>query len=158
MKPLLFVALVLTAASFVGCASPRATRITEHAALFAALPPIDQERIRQGLIDVGFREEHVYMALGRPSRTQPAPGGEVSARTWVYHNFVYGTSSAGAIAPTQTGARYDGRQLVSTPTRGGVSAVPRGRPTNVLDESGGATATLLVDLVDGVVTRIRLEP
>ncbi|MBL9211250.1 MAG: hypothetical protein JNL92_12345 [Opitutaceae bacterium] len=141
-----------------GCASPRVARIEEHAAVFAALRAVDQEKIRQGLVDVGFLHQHVYMALGRPSRIlRPANAGE-DTQTWVYHNFVYGTTSAATIAPTQTGSRYEGTQITAAAVRGGVTSTPRGAPTSTVDLSGSGVGTLLIDLVDGVVVRIRLEP
>lgn len=152
------VGVALVALALSGCASPRATRIEEHAAVFAGLRGDDQEKIRQGLVDVGFHHQHVYMALGRPSRVlRPANAAE-DVQTWVYHNFVYGTTSAATIAPTQSGSRYVGTQITAAAVRGGVTSTPRGTPTTTVDLSGSGVGTLLIDLVDGVVVRIRLEP
>jgi hypothetical protein len=152
------VVAALLAVALSGCASPRATRIEEHAALFARLPAVDQEKIRQGLVDVGFQHQHVHMALGRPSRVQRPDATPGDVQTWVYQNFVYGTTSAAMIAPTQAGARYDGTQIAAASVRGGVTSVPRGAPATTVDLSGSGIATLLIDLVDGVVVRMRLEP
>jgi len=152
------VVAALLAVALSGCASPRATRIAEHAALFSGLPAVDQEKIRQGLVDVGFLHQHVYMALGRPSRVLRPEGAAGDVQTWVYQNFVYGTTSAAMVAPTQAGARYEGTQIAAASVRGGVTSVPRGAPTNTVDLSGSGVATLLIDLVDGIVVRMRLEP
>lgn len=145
-------AIVLT-----GCANQRAVRIEEHAAAFASLSEDDQAKVRQGLIDLGFRQEHVYMALGRPTRIQRPTASAGDPQTWVYHNFVYGTSAA-MVSPTQTGARYGGTQITAAAVRGGVTSTPRGAPTATVDGSGSGVGTLFVDLVDGVVVRIRLDP
>jgi hypothetical protein len=150
-------ATILLAIALAACASPRAARIEEHAAVFAGLRDVDQEKVRQGLVDVGFRHEHVYMALGRPSRILRPAAATEDTQTWVYHNFVYGTSAA-TIAPTQTGARYEGTQVTAAPVRGGLTSTPRGTPTSTVDSSGAGVGTLLLDLVDGIVVRIRLEP
>jgi len=145
--PALIVALVFfLATAQVGCVNPRAARIEEHAAVFASLRTPDQEKIRQGLVDLGFRHEAVYMALGRPSRILRSPAATEDVQTWVYHNFVYGTSAA-MTGPTQTGARYEGTQVTAASVRGGLTSTPRGSPTSTVD-----------DLVDGNVVRIRLEP
>ncbi len=149
-------AAALLALGLGACTSHRHTRIAEHAAVFATLPSEDQERIREGLVDLGYRHEAVYMALGRPSRILRAAGPD-DAQTWVYHNFVYGTSAA-MVAATPVGARYGGTQVVAGPVRGGATSVPRGSPTGMIDTSTTGTGTLLVDLVEGAVVRIRLEP
>jgi hypothetical protein len=160
MKRTLTLVLSLIAASTVwlSCASPRANRISEHATLFAALPRGEQAKIEQGLIDVGFRHELVYMAIGKPSKVlksrEPGSDGE----TWQYHNFVFAPTSASTVAATQTGARYEGRQVTGSSARGGLTSTPRGSATGTLNDSGADTGTLLVDLVDGRVVRIRLEP
>lgn len=155
---LLVVSLLATSTTWLSCASPRASRIGEHRTLFAALPRPEQAKIEQGLIDVGFRHELVYMAIGRPSKVVKSAEPGSSAETWRYHNFVFAPTSASIVAPTQTGARFEGRQISGSSTRGGLTSTPRGSATGALNDSGADTGTLLVDLVDGRVIRIRLEP
>lgn len=154
---LLVAAFALVATAQVGCVNPRAARIEEHATVFASLRDDDQQKVRQGFVDLGFRHEAVYMALGRPSRVLKPAAATEDVQTWVYHNFVYGTSAA-MTGPTQTGARYEGTQIAAASVRGGLTSTPRGSPTTSVDGSGSGVGTLLLDLVDGNVVRIRLEP
>jgi hypothetical protein len=157
-QPAFIVAMVtLLAAVQTACVNQRATRIEEHATVFAGLRESDQDKVRQGLVDLGFRHEAVYMALGRPSRILRPATSTGDVQTWVYHNFVYGTSAA-LVAPTQPGARYEGTQVTAASVRGGLTSTPRGAPTPSVDGSGSGVGTLLLDLVDGRVVRIRLEP
>lgn len=157
-RPAVIVAsVILLATAQVACVNQRAARIEEHAAVFASLRAPDQEKVKQGLVDLGFRHEAVYMALGRPSRILRPPAATEDVQTWVYHNFVYGTSAA-MTGPTQTGARYEGTQVTAASVRGGLTSTPRGSPTTSIDGSGSGVGTLLLDLVDGNVVRIRLEP
>jgi hypothetical protein len=152
------VSLIAASLALVSCASPRASRISEHASVFSALPREDQSKIEQGLIDVGFRHELVYMAIGRPSKVVRSAVPDSHAETWHYHNFVFAPTSAATVAGTQTGARYEGRQVTGASTRGGLTSTPRSGPTATINDSGSETATLLVDMVEGRVVRIRLEP
>ena len=50
-----------------GCATPRAARIREHAAIYEALDPFSKKLVDDGLFDLGFSAEAAYMALGRPT-------------------------------------------------------------------------------------------
>ena len=61
------------------CASSPAARIREHAAEFAALSSADQQRIRQGRIDVGCTRAMVNLALGKPS--------EIIGEKWIFRNY-----------------------------------------------------------------------
>lgn len=156
-RPIPLAGAIVVLLGATACVHQRAARIEEHAAVFASLRGPEQEKVKQGLVDLGFRHEAVYMALGRPSRILRSPAATEDVQTWVYHNFVYGTSAA-MTGPTQTGARYEGTQVTAASVRGGLTSTPRGSPTTSVDGSGSGVGTLLLDLVDGNVVRIRLEP
>lgn len=66
-----------------GCATP-GSRIKEFQAVFDSLDVEQQELIEAGQIDIGFTEEMVYMALGKPGRefTRRTAEGEVAL--WAY--------------------------------------------------------------------------
>src|SRR5262245_2363106 len=117
---LAFAVPVLLLTTLSACNSSRSTRIEEHASIFAALDPISKERVRNGDVDVGFHREHVYMSIGKPTRVQPLDGKE-GAETWVYPNFVVGSSSAIALAVNNPGSRYQDRQISANAPRSGGS-------------------------------------
>lgn len=50
-----------------GCSTP-ASRIKKHPQIFEALPPEVQGAVRQGKVEIGFPEQAVYLALGKPDR------------------------------------------------------------------------------------------
>lgn len=74
---------VLGALLLTGCATPR-SRIQEFQTVFDSLDPAQQELIEAGQIDIGFTEDMVYMALGKPDRefTRRTAEGEVAL--WAY--------------------------------------------------------------------------
>ena len=152
-------AMALLGAMLSGCATTRSARIEENARIFAELDPLSQAKIRNGDIDLGFHTEHVYMAIGKPSKVAPL-GGIEHGETWSYSNFVIGASSVIALAINNPGTRYQGRQTSANAPRSGGSLFDTRQtgPRPTVDESPGNTATLCVDMVDGVVVRIRLEP
>ena len=67
MKRSVFSLLIAAAVALLtaGCeTSGVSARITEKAAVYNALPPEQQEMIRQGEIEVGFTADMVYLSLG----------------------------------------------------------------------------------------------
>lgn len=67
-----------------GCVSTPADRIAKHPELFASLPPADQDRIRQGQIELGFTPDMVRLALGEPDRHMVRRAVEGNAEIWFY--------------------------------------------------------------------------
>ncbi len=79
-----------TLAGFVllaGCQSAHLTaaRIQEKSALFAALPADKQQKLRDGIVEVGDTADMVYIALGQPNRAEITADGTVGV--WTYENF-----------------------------------------------------------------------
>ncbi len=84
-----------------GCASTPQDRISQHRSTFESYPADVQRKISAGQADIGFTEEMVTLALGKPgrkfTRTDAAGGSEV----WVYFKrqahfgFGFGMSSGG---------------------------------------------------------------
>lgn len=66
------------------CTSPRERRLEENAATLAALPPIEQQLIRQGRISRGMNSQAVFLALGPPNRVSSGAHQNVVAETWIY--------------------------------------------------------------------------
>lgn len=149
------VALAAIALAFsAGCQNSRSARIERHAELFATLDGFSQSLIRQGLINFGFNDKMVEMALGEPNRITTATTEEGSVVFWTYRNYVIQNSEAATIG-TSPANRHVSPVMVS-------SSVPRGGPslfstkagpsqaTVALDE-GGHVGTLEVKFVEGLV-------
>jgi hypothetical protein len=73
-------ALLLLAA---GCSTP-ASRIKKNPELFNALPPEIQENVRQGRIDIGYPQDAVLLALGRPNREYTRRTANAQTIVWSY--------------------------------------------------------------------------
>ncbi len=82
MKPLLL-ALAATALLLTGCQTVD-HRIKENQAVFDGLDPAVQSRLKQGLIEVGYTTDMVYIALGRPGETKETTTANGKETTWIY--------------------------------------------------------------------------
>ena len=83
---------LITAFLVNGCeTSGISNRITEKAAIFNTLPPIQQQDIKNGYIGDGYTTDMVYMAVGQPSKTSTTSNGQDT--TWTYNNFYPAYSS-----------------------------------------------------------------
>lgn len=92
MKKSLLVILALPAClallALSGCESSGVTaRIQEKSAAYAALTPAQQQLVKAGEIEIGFTADMVYMALGKPSKTEvkETSGGPVTM--WTYDKY-----------------------------------------------------------------------
>ena len=92
-NPVLGLLLILVLAG-TGCdpASGIATRIAEKSAVFTQLTPEQKAKIEQGVVEIGFTADMVYMAMGRPQKIteKQLPAGQVAM--WTYRNFLPTTS------------------------------------------------------------------
>ncbi|MDD4737055.1 MAG: hypothetical protein PHP44_13230 [Kiritimatiellae bacterium] len=77
--PILVVATVLLA----GCSTPD-SRIKKNQGLFDTYPPSVQTAVRKGLVEPGFTEEMVYMALGAPDRKYTRVTATRNISVWSY--------------------------------------------------------------------------
>lgn len=59
-------------------------RIGEKSAAYARLAPEQQVKIRQGVIELGFTADMVYMALGHPDKTTIRQTAEGPVGLWIY--------------------------------------------------------------------------
>jgi hypothetical protein len=86
-------ALLLT----TGCQSVD-DRIKEKPDVFAQLDHPTQDKIKQGIIDLGYTEDMVYMALGKPDEKRDKLNADGKVATWVYNTYYErydGTAYAG---------------------------------------------------------------
>jgi hypothetical protein len=75
-------ALILSA----GCESVN-SRIKEKPDVFAKLDPETQAKIKQGIVDLGFTEDMVYLALGAPDQKREAISTNGRTLTWIYNTY-----------------------------------------------------------------------
>ena len=86
-KHLSFHALAVASLLFItGCQSVD-SRIKEKPDVFAKLDVATQDKIKQGIIDLGFTEDMVYLALGNPDQKREAVSANGSTKTWIYNTY-----------------------------------------------------------------------
>jgi hypothetical protein len=98
MNPLKTFALLFAAAALVltGCQSVD-SRIRENPQLFASLDAQTQAKIRQGIIELGYTHDMVYLALGAPDQKRESRSVNGTTTLWIYSTYY---------------ERYDGRHFV----------------------------------------------
>lgn len=156
------VLLTCLLAGLTGCQTGegRDARIRAQAAVFDQLDGRSQALIRQGLVEAGFTDTMVRMALGEPSSTstRATPAGPMTI--WVYRNFVYDVQSAVHWSGNAPGARPAGAvNSSSSPDGGSLSSTKGNGMRSSVGEAGDApVGRLTLGLIDGKVTDMRLEP
>ena len=83
MKSSRLAAAALIEAALAACAGP-SSRIKKHQADFDSYPPKIQEMIRAGQVDVGFTDQQVSLALGRPDRVYSRKTAAAQQEVWAY--------------------------------------------------------------------------
>ena len=86
MKPFAFSAACLVALLFSGCNTIN-HRIEEKSAAFSAADAATQEKIRQGVVAVGYTPDLVYIALGNPDRKRHHTSKDGEEETWIYNTY-----------------------------------------------------------------------
>jgi hypothetical protein len=77
-------ALLAVALVGAGCATTPDARIRPHRAIYEAMDPEDQLRIRRGEVQAGDSRQVVEMALGRPDRVSRVSTAEGEQEVWLY--------------------------------------------------------------------------
>jgi hypothetical protein len=72
-------------------------RIKEKPEVFAKLDASTQDKIKQGIIDLGYTEDMVYLALGKPDEQRQSLTAEGTSTVWSYNTYY---------------DRYDGTHMV----------------------------------------------
>ncbi len=83
MKILPVIALLVLLA---GCSTVD-SRIKENADVFDALDPATQEQLRQGMVEIGYPMDLVYIALGRPDEKRERVTADGRELEWVYSTY-----------------------------------------------------------------------
>lgn len=89
----------LAAMLLAACASTPQSRIEKDPAAFSALPPEQQERVKQGGVGVGFDEAAVRLAIGEPDRIVERESAEGLTQVWSYFAVLPGYHDSGYCAP-----------------------------------------------------------
>jgi hypothetical protein len=84
LKKILFFAGLLLA--LAGC-STIDSRIREKQDVFNRLDPQTQAKIRQGVVEIGYTEDLVYVALGRPDAQRQKVTTKGDETTWIYKTY-----------------------------------------------------------------------
>ncbi len=95
MKNRLLITLLLL--SLAGC-STFEKRSEEKASIFTALGADAQEKLRQGIVEIGYTPDMVYIALGSPDSKSERTTADGSDMTWIYSAYYSeyrGTSNVG---------------------------------------------------------------
>ncbi len=98
MKTRIFTLLLLGVIAFLAGCQTVDDRIKERPEVFARLDPTTQEKVRQGIIDIGFSEDAVYLALGKPDQRRESIREGGRSMTWIYNTYYErydGTAFAG---------------------------------------------------------------
>jgi hypothetical protein len=79
-----------------GCQSVD-SRIKEKPEVFAKLDAATQDKVKQGIIELGYTEDVVYLALGAPDQKREGISAAGKSITWIYNTYYdryNGTTSA----------------------------------------------------------------
>ena len=88
--------LASTLGFLAGCQTIE-SRIKEKPDVFANADKATQDKVKQGIIDLGYTEDLVYLALGAPDQNRETVTATGKSVTWVYNTYY---------------DRYDGTQMV----------------------------------------------
>ena len=63
------------------------SRIKEKPEVFASVDKATQDKIKQGIIDLGYTEDMVYLALGAPDQKRESVTAAGRSVTWIYNTY-----------------------------------------------------------------------
>jgi hypothetical protein len=78
--------LAVIGAALAGC-STASSRLRQHSALIASLPPETAGKLERGIVEPGYTPQMVFVALGRPSSPVNASPEATRDGTWTYRSF-----------------------------------------------------------------------
>ncbi len=84
---LLFLTLLAAAVLLAAGCETVDTRIKEKPEVFAGLDAATQAKLKQGIIDLGFTEDMVYIALGAPDQKRESISAHGRTITWIYNTY-----------------------------------------------------------------------
>ncbi len=78
--------LLVSLAVLTGCQTVD-SRIKEKPDVFARLDPATKDKIKQGIIELGYTEDMVYLALGAPDQKRESVSAAGKSVTWIYNTY-----------------------------------------------------------------------
>jgi hypothetical protein len=78
--------LLASLAFFAGCQTVD-SRIKEKPEVFASVDKATQDKIKQGIIDIGYSEDLVYLALGAPDQKRESVSAAGRSIIWIYNTY-----------------------------------------------------------------------
>lgn len=78
--------LIGTLAFLAGCQTVD-DRIKQKPEVFANIDKATQDKIKQGIIDLGYTEDMVYVALGAPDQKRESANATGRSVTWIYNTY-----------------------------------------------------------------------
>jgi hypothetical protein len=86
MKTPFFAVLIGAVALLAGCSTVQ-SRIEEKQHVYNTLDPQTQSKIREGVIDIGYTPDMVYMAMGQPDERRTKVTSDGEEMTWIYSQY-----------------------------------------------------------------------
>ncbi|MDF9826642.1 hypothetical protein M2447_000724 [Ereboglobus sp. PH5-10] len=87
MKNAISVLTILVAALVMAGCSTVDSRIKEKQPVFDSLTPTEQANVRQGIIEVGYTPDMVYMAMGKADKVTSRATAKGTVTTWIYNQY-----------------------------------------------------------------------
>ncbi len=87
MKAACLLSALLAVLFLAACSTPRERRIRQNAAVVNSLDQNTQVKISAGVIEVGFTEQMVMIALGQPDRKSEKVSESGKETTWTYLDY-----------------------------------------------------------------------
>ena len=79
--------LLASSLGFIAGCQTVESRIKEKPEAFAKADLATQEKITQGIIDLGYTEDLVYVALGAPDQKREKVNADGKTATWIYNTY-----------------------------------------------------------------------
>ena len=79
--------MLATSLGFLSGCQTVESRIKEKPGAFAKADLATQEKITQGIIDIGYTEDLVYIALGKPDQKRESVTESGRRITWIYNTY-----------------------------------------------------------------------
>lgn len=89
LPKLTFLALLGLALVLLSGCSTINSRISANSALFDSLPLETQENLRKGVVQVGYTQDMVYIAMGEPNERRGMRSASTDKMTWIYNTYYH---------------------------------------------------------------------
>jgi hypothetical protein len=87
MKAQILTSLLLASLAVITGCQTVDSRIKEKPEVFAQVDKATQDKIRQGIIELGYSEDMVYLALGAPDQKRESVSAAGKSVTWIYNTY-----------------------------------------------------------------------